>query len=310
MDKLDFSLSDQDNEDIFRNDIVPKYFPKGINSEKHSPKKAFYLAGQPGSGKTTVRKEIQKQYENTNDVIVLNTDDLREHHPDYRKLQADPILFKNAPVLVNHDATIWFQKLVRESVRQEKDLIFDTTLGSNDISSFKHNMGQIEGVGYKLELHILSVPEQVSKLGIHLRYEEQKDKKGSGRFVKMETHDLNYNMLPLNVKSVMDEKDFQRVAVYKKKIVQLEDGLVVNNRVELVFDSKIDGFNTNKVIERLEEGRQLELNELEKEYFVKRIKQVEAYKSTNNTLSEFRNDTEKLIKHVGLEIKKNKGLSM
>lgn len=71
--QVPYLLSQQDHEEIFKQ-IKENYLPKYLHESKD--KRVFYLAGQPGSGKTTVRKFLLSNPEFQKSTLVLNTDDL------------------------------------------------------------------------------------------------------------------------------------------------------------------------------------------------------------------------------------------
>lgn len=306
--KEKYILSPEENIERY-NRIRKTYFLNEKNID-NTNKTAYYLGGQPGSGKTTVREQILNSSINPQNIIVLNTDDLREWHLEYPKLMANPETVNIASQLVNHDASIWFNKLKNEAIEKGYDIIFDSTLGTDNIQSFENGINELKGLGYKTELHVLAVPKGISKLGIHLRYEKQVNEKGFGRFVSMLSHDINYKNLSTNVEHLIDKNLFNAVSVYKKKMYKNEKGIILNNAFDLIHKS-----NTPQSIEILtfiKKGRQPIFNETETQYLKGRIKETDNYinKRSGNNL-DFKNDTKELRDILKTKvIVKNKGLSM
>ncbi|WP_257670433.1 zeta toxin family protein [Parapedobacter tibetensis] len=69
-----YRLSDTDHESTYRL-IANKYLSIVVPLDKPA---AYYLAGQPGSGKTALRKLLYDGL--AGNSVILNTDDLREYH--------------------------------------------------------------------------------------------------------------------------------------------------------------------------------------------------------------------------------------
>jgi predicted ABC-type ATPase len=300
-----YALTQNRHEKIL-NKILAYYFP--VSKQPSKNKTVYYLAGQPGSGKTTVRKFLLSNPEVQKSTLVLNTDELREFHPSYKKLCRNPELYKDAPFLVNYDANKWFQALLQEGVKRNLNLIFDTTLGNKDIKLFKDGMESFVSNGYKAELHVLAVPKVASKLGIYLRYESQMFEKGHGRFVLMDTHDANFKNLSPNVATMIDGNALSNVSVYKKKIGIDLKGNLINNMVDCIYQ------NTkplqSEVLKALETGRDLNFNDNEQTYFKSRLLMTERYiKARGGDINTFRSDLSELRNYLN-ETKQNKSLSL
>ena len=220
----------------------------------------------------------------------------------------DPEKFKDAPILVNTDASIWFKDLIIEGFKMGKNLIFDTTCGSADIEPFLNGMQNLKEKGYAIELHILGVPKEISKLGIHLRYHKQKQENGFGRFVKMETHNLNYNCLPQNISKVIDLNICDKVNVYKKKISINSSGQTVNNDVDKIYSSKKVP-NKDDIIQSINNGREPKFNKIESEYLLVRLNQLgELVKNNLSDQEQFLRDNKEL--RILLNPQKNQSKGM
>jgi hypothetical protein len=125
-----FLLSDQDNADIYstiKNDLIE---PLRTDANQKKPV-AYFLAAQPGSGKTILRNHILGESNIERSTLVINTDELREYHPSYRELLAHPTDFASAPYLVNPDSVKWTEQLRKDGIKGGYNLLFDVTLGGN-----------------------------------------------------------------------------------------------------------------------------------------------------------------------------------
>ena len=74
----DYRLSEQVHLERYK-EIIAKNL-SGDNVSDHP--RVVMLGGQPGSGKTKMRELAEKETKS----VIINADDLRDFHPEYRKL--------------------------------------------------------------------------------------------------------------------------------------------------------------------------------------------------------------------------------
>lgn len=293
--QIDFKLSDEQNNKIYEEQIKP-FFIQHSNVLENE-KRAFYLGAQPGSGKTGLGKSLtlNNSLSYGKDTVVINTDLLREYHPFYKGLERNIETNARAPYLVNIDAGIWLKRLIQDAQKQNLNLLFDSTLGARDIDGYKKGMQELSQAGYKLELHILAVRPELSRLGIYLRYENGL-KSDSGRFVSMPTHDLNYELLPVNIEKVL-KVDFNKISLYRR-FVEIKDGQIKNNAVEGIIELKSPtSKDKEKYIEVLNTERLRPFNTKESKYFDFRYNEVLGLiKLRSGDQTQFKNDVKKLNK--------------
>ncbi|TAE31645.1 MAG: GNAT family N-acetyltransferase [Cytophagales bacterium] len=230
-----YQLSEEENQDIFENDIVPDYFPatrparemiyglsfSGKRGDKtelksitHKPK-AIFLGGQSGSGKSKLADFEYSQFSKSGGAVVVNSDELREYHPQFENLQQTQ--FDKASFLVNPDTVKWQQKLIAATAESGRNLILDGTLeGTPD--PILQTMQQLRERGYTIQLSILAVPAVSSRLGIYKRYENQIEREGQGRWVGMETHDRLYAQIPQTITLLETEQAIDRIHIYGRSI--------------------------------------------------------------------------------------------
>lgn len=294
--KEDFKLTAEQNTYIYENIIRPELFRGGLVD---NPKPvAYYLGAQPGSGKTALGRHLDQQTDKAK-TVVINNDELRNHHPEYRKLMNHPTEFHKAPVMVNADSTIWLQRVFQDAVNNRYNIIFDSTLGNRDISGFVEAMQLLKKkYDYDIELHILAVKPELSKMGIHLRYENQVKTDGKGRFVEMSTHDLNFSMLPKNIGSIVQNVNVDKLATYTR-MIGLVNGEIQNNAVRELAAFNSPGPAEIKVIhDTLKKEWDRPLTEVEKKYFKFRYDQIEGMiKDRSGDLDKFRNDVKDISKY-------------
>lgn len=307
--QIPYLLSDQDNAAIYsliKDNLFEPLKPSQGN------KMAFYLSAQPGSGKTTLRNHLLSDSSFQSSTLIINTDELREYHPAYRELLSHATNYASAPYLVNPDSVKWTEQLRKDGIAGGYNLLFDVTLGGNPEHYIK-SMQDLKSLDYKVFVAVLAVKSELSRLGIHLRYERQLANEGSGRFVNMNVHDANYNNLVKNLVEIMNVVDLDAIAVYKRKVFEHNNQLV-NNAVESIVGSDrrpkdYDSLIYNDVIiNAINEERNRPWTDLEKEYLKMRIEQVEdLLKKRGGDLSIFREDIKAIYTAIGKDKYRGRG---
>lgn len=304
-----FLLTAAESSEIYSQFILP-----GLSQLRSTPAEkssAFFLAAQPGAGKTILRNHlIDRIYPNS--TLVVNTDDLREFHPAYQGLLSNKTTFSAALYLVNPDATKWAQQLRGDGIRRRLNIILDVTLGGNS-AHYIQSINELKDQGYLVKLAILAVKPELSRLGIHLRYENQVKDTGYGRFVEMEVHDTNYVGLPRNIGIIMDSVTLDTIGVYKRKVYEQKNQLI-NNAVELIVgtdharrDFK-PGVYRDTILNALDQERTRPWTEVELRYLKIRVQEVEHLIAERGASPDrFRNDISLMLD--ALVSYKNKGSS-
>ncbi|WP_025146079.1 zeta toxin family protein [Pedobacter jeongneungensis] len=294
--KEDFKLSDEQNSYIYENIIKPELFAGGkVYNDQPT---ALYLGAQPGSGKTALSRFLDQRVDRSK-TVVINNDELRNHHPEYRKLMDHPTEFAKAPVMVNADSTIWLQRVFQDAIKNNYNIIFDSTLGSKNITGFTDAMKLLkEKYQYQIELHILAVKPELSKMGIHLRYESQVQSDGKGRFVEMSTHDLNFSMLQPNIEKILKDVAIDHISTYTR-LIGFENGQIKNNSVDqLMGINRPTSSDFTKIKESINNEWQRPLTDNEKTYFKFRFDQVVGMISKRGgDLAQFKNDVRDLTRY-------------
>lgn len=185
-----YQLSETQNQILFKEEIIPDAFDE--TAPAVAPR-AIFLGGQSGSGKSGLSAAMLRTFSMTESAVIVNSDALREYHPDFTRLQtAHP---QQASFLVNPDTILWQQKLIAAAVETGRNLILDGTLGGNP-APIQATMQRLREAGYVVQVSVLAVPAWVSRFSIYKRYEDQIALKGSGRWVGMENHDRQYDDIP------------------------------------------------------------------------------------------------------------------
>ena len=141
------------------------------------------LGGQPGAGKSNIYNIAKRRF--SNNIVELDCDAFRVFHPYYNQIKnifgkedafkTNPFVFKAVDLLI-------------EELSEEKyNLIIESSL--NSPNSALQNGKALPPKGYKVELHIMATPKDVSWQGTIDRYNRELKRGGSPRAVSKEFHD-------------------------------------------------------------------------------------------------------------------------
>ena len=144
---------------------------------------AITLGGQPGSGKSNIYEIANKRF--SNNIVELDCDAFRIYHPYYKQIKhiygkedackTNPFVFKAVDLLIE------------ELSNQKYNLIIESSLKSP--KSALENGKILPPKGYKVELHVMATPKNVSWEGTIDRYNVELKKGGNPRAVPKEFHD-------------------------------------------------------------------------------------------------------------------------
>ncbi|MGB4776477.1 MAG: zeta toxin family protein [Daejeonella sp.] len=309
-DQKPYLLSTKDHQQIYSE--IKAYYTSRLQLKQANQEKctAIFLGAQPGSGKTALKNHLLSKLSIEKSTIVINTDELREFHPQYRELLAEPIEFAKAPYLVNPDASMWTQKLCDDALKANYNLLFDSTLGGSP-NTYINLFNRLKNSDYQLHLAILAVKPELSTLGIHLRYERQLAAEGSGRFVNTNVHDLNYNNLLPNLKNILTQASVDITEIYTRKVL-LSQNRLLNNTVECLKSSINQNPFSYPVFEDvILKERSRSWTDVEKEYLRLRILQVsDLIQKRSGDLSAFKSKMQTLIPIVEDNPLKSKGIRL
>ena len=221
-----YCLIDEKNQTIFATRIWSKV---SLFSVPVSSPRAIFLGGQSGGGKSSIAKHHLTEFRSVSGAVVVNSDALREYHPQFSQLQrTNP---NQASFLVNPDTIKWQQQLIAATVDSSRNLILDGTLGG-DPDRILQTIKDLFDKGYSIQLGILAVPALLSRLGIYERYETQIVLKGIGCWVGMETHDRLYEEIPRTITLLEASACVDRIHIYGRSTSSNGPPLLYENWVE------------------------------------------------------------------------------
>lgn len=179
-------------------------------SEAREDPIAIIIAGQSGSRKLIRTKIAQSELKNFGGYLLVDTDVLCEKHPDYVDLMQEND--KEAANRTHEVAFAWARRLMEKGIGERRNLIIDLTSMDAEV---RQQTEQLREAGYYVEIHVMATSDMISELGIYCRYEEQKAKRGVGRFTTKDVHDKVYQDIPAIVERVEKEKLVDRVLIFQ-----------------------------------------------------------------------------------------------
>jgi len=214
MASMDGQLPADVHQSALREKIIPE---SGLSHHtSQTTPRAILLAGQPGSGKSTL-KDFGKA-ELGGNVVVVDPDELRDAYPGVERLyERHPYTWAGH---THEDASQWAKELRSAAVEGRRNLILDTTLGNGD-SAIKL-MKDLQAKGYDVEIRGVVAHRLESELGVEGRFTKSMDRTGFGRYVPEDVRKHVYEALPGNLDKVQAETGIQ-IRLYGREGAQVYD---------------------------------------------------------------------------------------
>ncbi|MEX6495295.1 zeta toxin family protein [Fusobacterium animalis] len=171
--------------------------------------KVFLLGGQPGAGKSGLENMINIKDE----YISISGDDYREYHPRFREINLEH--GREASKYTQQWAAEITEKLIRELGKEKYNLIIEGTLRTAELplkeaSAFKK-------AGYEVELNVVVVKPEKSRLGTLERYEAMLKQGKVPRMTPKEHHDLVVNNIENNLEIIYNSKAFDNIKLFNRE---------------------------------------------------------------------------------------------
>ena len=181
---------------------------KSMYSPTENPK-VVLLGGQPGAGKSGLENmvNIKKNY------VSISGDDYREYHPRFKEINLEH--GREASKYTQQWAAEITEKLIRELRKEKYNLIIEGTLRTAELplkeaSAFKK-------AGYEVELNVVVVKPEKSRLGTLERYEAMLKQNKVPRMTPKEHHDLVVNNIGNNLEIIYNSKAFDNIKLFDRE---------------------------------------------------------------------------------------------
>ena len=172
--------------------------------------RAILLGGQSGAGKTMLQRMCYNAFKG--DVIVINGDEYRALHPRYDDLNR---LYGSA--CVSHTAA-WAARMTEECIdllsRIGYNLVVEGTLRTVEVPLRSATL--LRGRGYEVELAVMAVKPEISRLSCEIRFEQMRLAGMAPRATDPAHHDRIVQAIVANLDELEKSDVFSAVRLYTR----------------------------------------------------------------------------------------------
>ena len=251
---------------------------KSMYSPTENPKVTL-LGGQPGAGKSGLENliNIKKNY------VSISGDDYREYHPRFKEINLEH--GREASKYTQQWAAEITEKLIRELRKEKYNLIIEGTLRTAELPLKEANA--FKKAGYEVELNVVVVKAEKSRLGTLERYEAMLKQDKVPRMTPKEHHDLVVNNIGNNLEIIYNSKAFDNIKLFDR-----ENNLLYNYK-------ETPDINPKNILEK-EFNREWKKEEIKdfKEKWENLIKIMETRKAPVKEISELKNEKEQILERI------------
>lgn len=181
---------------------------KSIYSPTENPK-VVLLGGQPGAGKSGLENmvNVKKNY------VSISGDDYREYHPRFKEINLE--YGREASKYTQQWAAEITEKLIKELRKEKYNLIIEGTLRTAELPLKEANA--FKKAGYNVELNVVVVKPEKSRLGTLERYEAMLKQGKVPRMTPKEHHDLVVNNIGNNLEIIYNSKAFDNIKLFDRE---------------------------------------------------------------------------------------------
>ena len=269
------NYTDEEFEKAFQQ--ILKFYKSRYSTQKNP--KVFLLGGQPGAGKSGLENMINIKDE----YVSISGDDYRKFHPLYDQL--NKIYGKEASKYTQQWAGEMVEYLVKKAKKEKWNIILEGTLRTAELpikeaKGFKEN-------GYFVELYVVAVKPEKSRLGTLERYEAMLKQGKVPRMTPKEHHDLVVNNIGNNLEIIYNSKAFDNIKLFDR-----ENNLLYNYKESPNVNPKDI---LNKEFNRIWKKEEIEKF---KEKWENLIKVMENRKTPAKEISELKNEKGQILERI------------
>ena len=178
---------------------------------------AVLLAGQPGAGKTELSTMLLSPMRG--DAAVINGDDYRRYHPNYRKLYA--AYGSDSVSMTSAFSSAVTEGLIRQLSNAGRNLVIEGTGRTVEVPRFTAEL--LTGKGYRVEIAVIAARPEVSLASTLLRFYQMNEGGTIPRSTALEAHDGIVRALPGNLDALRTLPCISRVSIWDRELTLLYD---------------------------------------------------------------------------------------
>lgn len=178
---------------------------------------AVLLAGQPGAGKTELSTMLLSQMRG--DAAVINGDDYRRYHPNYRKLY--DAYGSDSVAMTSAFSSAVTEGLIRQLSDAGRNLVIEGTGRTVEVPRFTAEL--LTGKGYRVEIAVIAARPEVSLASTLLRFYQMNEGGTIPRSTALEAHDGIVRVLPGNLDALRTLPCVSRISIWDRELTLLYD---------------------------------------------------------------------------------------
>ena len=178
---------------------------------------AVLLAGQPGAGKTELSTMLLSGMRG--DAAVINGDDYRRYHPNYRKLYA--AYGSDSVAMTSAFSSAVTEGLVARLSDAGRNLVIEGTGRTVEVPRTTAEL--LTGKGYRVEIAVIAARPEVSLASTLLRFYQMNEGGTIPRSTALEAHDSIVFVLPENLDVLRTLSCISRVRIWDRELTLLYD---------------------------------------------------------------------------------------
>ena len=178
---------------------------------------AVLLAGQPGAGKTELSTMLLSGMRG--DAAVINGDDYRRYHPNYRKLYA--AYGSDSVSMTSAFSSAVTEGLIRQLSDAGRNLVIEGTGRTVEVPQSTAEL--LTRKGYRVEIAVIAARPEVSLASTLLRFYQMNEGGTIPRSTALEAHDGIVRALPGNLDALRTLPCISRVSIWDRELTLLYD---------------------------------------------------------------------------------------
>lgn len=212
---------------------------KSVLKKSNNPK-GYILGGQPGAGKSELLKQIRKKH--NKNVVIINADDYRKYHPNYKEFQENFI--ENSPKYTALFSAKMTEAIIKKALDERYNIAIEGTFRTSETPI--NTLKILKEAGYETTVAIQTCDKKISWKSCLERYNKAlKINPLLARYTDKNHHDLVVKNLAKNIKEVQSSDLVDNLKIFTRTLSK-------DNTFEqkLIFDSSIDKNLDIKVINK------------------------------------------------------------
>lgn len=167
----------------------------------------FILGGQPSSGKGSLAKIAQSECP---DLLVINGDKYREHHPGHSELLKDPLSYSEETQIFSN---VFTEGLIGEATQKRLTVSVEGTMRRSEVVA--NTARKFKDAGFRVELMCIAAPPEFTAVNLFSRYAGEVKVSGAGRLADFDSHNQACEGLLKTLDDAYKNTDIDRIRIYE-----------------------------------------------------------------------------------------------